>query len=84
MTVSLFVRGAGPINVAAAMLDPALQEKLPELQEQNKGDLQKTLLTRDIAQMADETQQQAQVLADKQSARVRDTALITAGRTGAR
>ncbi len=70
-----------PGNVAAAMLDPALQEKLLELQETNKGDLQKMILQRDIAQMADETTQQAQVLADKQSARARDTALITTGRT---
>jgi hypothetical protein len=73
-----------PENVAAAMADPNLQLKLLEMQESNKGDLQKMLLTRDMAEMADETQQQAAVLADKQSARARDTALITAGKTNVR
>lgn len=70
-----------PANVAAAMADPEQQAKLLELQDTTHAELQKMILTRDIAAMADETQQQAQVLEDKQSARSRDTALITAGRT---
>ncbi len=73
-----------PSNVAAAMVDPAMQEKLLEVQSNNAADLQKLILTKDIAAMADETQQQAQVLSDKQSARARDTALITAGKTNVR
>lgn len=73
-----------PENVAAALCDPAMQEKLLELQETNRGDLQKMLLTRDIAELGAEEREQAAVLADKQSARARDTAIITAGKTNVR
>lgn len=73
-----------PDNVAAALADPALAAKLLELQETNRGDLQKMLITRDIAALAEETKEQGAILADKQSARLRDTALITAGKTNVR
>jgi hypothetical protein len=73
-----------PDNVAAAFADPALQAKLMELQETNRADLQKMLITRDIAAMTEEGREQAAILADKQSARLRDTALINAGKTNVR
>lgn len=73
-----------PENVAAAIADPALQAKLLELQETNRADLQKMLITRDIAALTEEGKEQAQVLADKQSARARDMALIAAGKTNVR
>jgi hypothetical protein len=73
-----------PENVASAMADPAMREKLLEVQEANKEDLQKMLLTRDIAQMTEEGREQAQVLADKQSARARDSAITAAGKTNIR
>jgi hypothetical protein len=73
-----------PDNVATAFADPAMQEKLLELQETNRADLQKMLITRDIAAMTEEGREQAAILADKQSARLRDTALINAGKTNVR
>lgn len=73
-----------PENVAAAIADPALQAKLLELQETNRADIQKMLITRDISVLTEEGKEQAQVLADKQSARARDMALITAGKTNVR
>lgn len=73
-----------PENVAAAIADPALAAKLLELQETNRGDLQKMLITRDIAALEEDGREQAAILADKQSARARDTALISAGRTNVR
>ena len=73
-----------PANVAAAMTDPAMQEKLLEVQSNNQAQLQQMLLTRDIAAMTEEGREQAGVLADKQSARARDTAIIAAGKTNVR
>ena len=73
-----------PDNVAAAIADPALQAKLLELQETNRADIQKMLLTRDIAALTEEGKEQEAILADKQSARIRDMALITAGKTNVR
>jgi hypothetical protein len=73
-----------PENVAAAIVDPALQAKLLELQETNRTDIQKLLIGRDVATLEEEGREQAQVLADKQSARARDTAIMTAGKTNVR
>lgn len=73
-----------PENVAAAIADPALQAKLLELQETNRADIQKMLLTRDIAALEEEGKEESAILADKQSARARDTAIITAGKTNIR
>lgn len=73
-----------PDNVAAAIADPALQAKLLELQETNRADLQKMLIMRDIAAMTEEGKEQEAVLADKQSARARDMAIIAAGKTNVR
>lgn len=73
-----------PENVAAAIADPALQAKLLELQETNRADIQKMLITRDIAAMTEEGKEQDAVLADKQSARLRDMALVAAGKTNVR
>ena len=73
-----------PDNVSLAMADPTLQEKLMEVQDNNATELQKLVLQKAIADGATETQQQSAVLADKQSARVRDEALIAAGKTNIR
>lgn len=73
-----------PDNVAAAIADPAMQAKLLELQETNRADLQKMLITRDIAAMTEEGKEQEAILADKQNARLRDMAIITAGKTNVR
>jgi len=75
---------ATPQNIAAAFGDPALQEKLLELQETNKSDLQKLALQKDLAELGAEEREQEATLADKQSARARDTAIITAGKTNVR
>lgn len=77
--------GADPDSVAAAIkADPQSAAKLIELQTNAKVQLQQIASSQIISLAQEETKRQAAELADVQSARARDTAIIAAGHTNVR
>ncbi len=78
---ALGVDGSDPEAVLNAVkMDPQAAEKLMEVQENAKAQLQQLVVQQAVAQMQSETAQQQAVLSDKASARSRDTEIIKAGK----
>lgn len=69
---------------AALASDPQAAEKALEVESNNKVQMQQILTQQAIVSLQEETKQQAAVLTDKQSARVRDQQFITLGKTNVR
>ena len=65
-----------PEAVATAIQDPAAAARLMELQETNRGELERLLIQRDIAAMQEQTKRDQDAYADKANARDRDVKII--------
>jgi hypothetical protein len=78
---ALGVDGSSPDAVLQAVqVDPQAAEKLLEVQENAKVQLQQLVAQQALSRLQSETAQQQAVLADKASARGRDVELVKAGR----